>query len=495
VRIDDESTNAKRFKVHPRVIIPENSVFLEEKKTWFSVDLDKIPIARGSGVKAVFIRESYKLLYPKLEKSLLKESENRCVSFSGNPGIGKSLFYIYCLRRLMKREFLTDHILLLHSGSRCIEYKKAESCFVECDGDRFKELSRTRTVIRLIDPPVFGTELLGWKGFSILFTSPGLEGLHEFKKGSRMNLFMPPWTLEELLECNKECRLGIKTDLIEERFDEIGGIARHVFDFNLYQSALADLENFMGNKAIINLLDIVKSSGQANPKDYSHRILVMNPSTDFSKYSLGFTSKKVCMRIFEKFYNEKKNDLLKFIDMKDEDNLTASMRGELFERFVISLFKSENEFQVYGVGEHGLISQFTLNFSKLEVSLYDRLEDCDLKDKSKYFVPRSRNNGSYDSLWFDGNTLYIFQITVAKSHSIKLKPMEEVLKAAKRKRVDDVKFVFITPLSKCEGYLRLQDIVGVNNKKVNKMSKAMREIKQTQYVLGLDTSLYNDIPE
>jgi hypothetical protein len=263
-----------------KYLIPENCVLLEEKEKHFSVDLEKIPITRGSGVKLVYIRESYKILYSKLENSLLRENENRNITFSGNSGIGKSLFYVYCLKELIKRNFLTDHVLLLHSGSRCMEYMNLKK------------------VIRLIDPPVFGTELFGWKGFSIIFASPDLDGLREFKKGSRMNFFMPPWTLEEILECNKECRLGMRRNVFVQRFDEIGGIARYLFDLNMYQTAHTELNNFMGRDAISNLLDILKaiSKGASTKDEYSHRILVMIPSTDYLNYSLGFASKNICRR-------------------------------------------------------------------------------------------------------------------------------------------------------------------------------------------------------
>ena len=135
--------------------------------------------------------------------------------------------------------------------------------------------------------------------------------------------------------------------------------------------------------------------------------------------------------------------------------------------------------------KHGTTDEYLLKFNALNAVIYDKLETCDLRDRSKYHVPQSKMNGAYDSLWFDGKTLHIFQITVAKLHTIKLKPMEDLLKFAKSKKITEFKFTFIVPFTRFEEYKKSQDIVGVNNTKVKKTSDMMKEIEKTQYVVAL----------
>jgi hypothetical protein len=473
-----------------------HDVFKEEDPKHFLVDLDKIPLSRGSGIKYIYIRESYTLLFERLKCALLRGGdENKHISFSGNPGIGKSFFYVYCIDSLIKRSFLNDYVLVVHSGSFVAEYIEHQKRLVYCDYERFRELRFQANVIRLIDPPVAETELLGWKGFSVLFTSPGIPGFHEFKKASRMNLYMPPWTLDEILECNLECKLNLREAIIKERFEYIGGIARLVFSNDLYQSALLNLSNYIGEDSITRLLDVVNSRGQASASDYSHRILVMNPSHDYSNFSLGFASKKICKLVFEKFYHEKKNELRKFIDMKNEDLLTAVMRGELFETLVISIFERGYKLKGSEVTEKGVVGNFELTFGSLEIVIYESLIECNLEDSAKFFVPKSKTNGSFDSIWFDGSTLHLFQITLAKSHPIKLKPMEEAMKIINGKNFKDVKFVFIVPTSRFDNYLHLQSIVGASNKKIKRMLNGVSKFEKHQFVLVVETEYYTNIPE
>ncbi len=69
------------------------------------------------------------------------------------------------------------------------------------------------------------------------------------------------------------------------------------------------------------------------------------------------------------------------------------------------------------------------------------------------------------------------------------------MKFLKSKGIDDFRFVFVVPLSRYEGYKKLHDIVDLSNAKVKKMSREMKKIESTQFVVALDTNLYADILE
>ncbi len=112
-------------------LIPINDVFIEENEKYFIVNQDLIPLARFSDFVKVYIRDSYKV-YGMIRSALIEKNFYRSISVSGNPGIGKSFFYIYCAKLLIQRDFLNDHTLVLHSDSECMEYIAAKKSFQRC---------------------------------------------------------------------------------------------------------------------------------------------------------------------------------------------------------------------------------------------------------------------------------------------------------------------------------------------------------------------------
>ncbi|GMF23126.1 unnamed protein product [Phytophthora lilii] len=104
------------------------------------------------------------------------------VSVEGNPGIGKSYFYVYCAFRFI-RGFVDqelkkqDYNLIL--DQIYFQYHPSDDSLHQLSNDEVRVMKDKPKVVRLINKT--STTLCGWAGMSFLFTSPRLKELDKFK--------------------------------------------------------------------------------------------------------------------------------------------------------------------------------------------------------------------------------------------------------------------------------------------------------------------------
>lgn len=159
-----------------------------------------------------------------IKQSLGHHDKNLVVT--GNPGIGKSRFYVYCAFRLIRG--LVDeemkarkYTLVLNFGERYLTYSWSEKVFVSIEGKAVLQLQDSANVLRFVEAR--SSTLVGWNGVSILFTSPALDELSDYTKGlNSMSFICPMWTLAELRACNSilDEAQRLPDDELESRFSK-----------------------------------------------------------------------------------------------------------------------------------------------------------------------------------------------------------------------------------------------------------------------------------
>ncbi|KAG1713174.1 hypothetical protein DVH05_028504 [Phytophthora capsici] len=179
--------------------------------------------------------------YYTLVKDMLGNEEG-CVTVTGTPGIGKSIFYAYFFQRLQKEKKGKNTWIIAAAYRK----DKLKCAFVYKDSADDPELIVTGTTIdayviaaykekkRLIllsdGPP----ERLWGATQMVVFTSPNDSWLRSVRKDN-CTLYMPLWTLAELQEAAEMLVLqgrdgsDITDEMIEERFYTFGGVARECF--------------------------------------------------------------------------------------------------------------------------------------------------------------------------------------------------------------------------------------------------------------------------
>ncbi len=78
---------------------------IEEAEITQFIKLKSFPPIMHGNCPYVVVRECYLDLYEKVRKCLDPWYLRTSITITGNPGIGKSYFYLYCIFRLLKEKF------------------------------------------------------------------------------------------------------------------------------------------------------------------------------------------------------------------------------------------------------------------------------------------------------------------------------------------------------------------------------------------------------
>eukprot|EP00644_Phytophthora_capsici_P003913 jgi/Phyca11/108643/e_gw1.15.666.1 len=241
------------------------------------------------------------------------------VVVTGNPGIGKSWFYLYCIFQLIRNREREDikqlppYELVMNYDDNFVKYDAARAEFVRLNKEDVDDLMDKPFVLRLVDAR--STKLMGWRGVSVLFAVPDAEDLHDFEKVPGPKFIMPAWSLEELQDCNQVLPddLKLAEDELVSRFDAFGGIPRYVFSKN--KTAIENkLKRAMASFSVKEILSYCKRGAAVKESDQSDCVLQMVPSeANFRlKFYLDFLSSDICEKIVFQAEGEDLTMLAKF---------------------------------------------------------------------------------------------------------------------------------------------------------------------------------------
>jgi hypothetical protein len=256
---DDIGDNGKK-NACMYVVVPDSSLKRERADDWFPQTIKTKKVKLGNDVgdsftnyfvmkgfppmahaitnyTKIFERKSYIVLFEQLMERIrcsIKEKSDSNIVVTENPGTEKSRLYLYCIFRFIRDTKLANEFssfqLVLNYDQKYHRYsfKTEEFCLVT--SEEVGVLQEKQNVIRLIEGK--SSTLTGWKGISILFSSPGLKGIKEFLKVHSTKYILPVWSCEELLEYNSilDSSLHLLDELLVERYEKFGGIPRFIFE-------------------------------------------------------------------------------------------------------------------------------------------------------------------------------------------------------------------------------------------------------------------------
>ena len=187
-----------------------------------SVDQDFLPTMVHPFFSDRFlVRNAYISYYERILGFLTKRSY---ISLTGTPGIGKSIFYIYCSQRYRCENPNMTIVTASFSDNR-----ELEVCAIFRPGQPVEY----QTIIPRIPGSIHfydGTPPRVPHGAQMVcFTSPNDDWLkfmlNKFPS-NHVTLFLPLWSRAELHSANRELGLGIESGELDRRFNVFGGVAR-----------------------------------------------------------------------------------------------------------------------------------------------------------------------------------------------------------------------------------------------------------------------------
>ena len=244
---------------------------------------------------------------------LILSGEVKDIVVTGTPGIGKSMFGYYLL-----------YLLRCEGKTVVFELKGAWYRF----GDEGAEKGRLDDFYYagylddpeswyLSDPKDRPEE--NFAGTTIVLVSPAFERVKEFLKlPTSKRIFMPVWSLEELLKCRRVVFPHVlRTDVVKS-FGVVGGVARAIFNVGKFELLKDGILTAVGEVDVALLRRAARlSSGQnrIQTSEVGDKLfhILSNSGDNFKGYTVTFASNYTRDLIARGVAERGRDDLLAFV--------------------------------------------------------------------------------------------------------------------------------------------------------------------------------------
>jgi hypothetical protein len=210
-------------------------------------------------IKKLYVRKCYEGVFDLLLEHI--DHGRKSFAISGTSGIGKSLFFVYILYRLMK-DFsnktlsLKPNRIVYHMGDMFKCFDLQQQLVTEVSKLNVANIVRQQDTFYVIDGqksyPVSSSCIV------LFISSPRSEMYKSFVKQRRAKQwYFPVWTLDELQTCQIHCYTALTNEMLHDRYHISGGVARFVLDTD-YSIPVPDtintaLDDFDAVKGVRNI--------------------------------------------------------------------------------------------------------------------------------------------------------------------------------------------------------------------------------------------------
>ncbi|KAF0407574.1 rxlr effector candidate protein [Gigaspora margarita] len=331
------------------------------------------------------------------------------------------------------------------------------------------------------------------------------EEFQEFDKIIVKRFCMSPWSLDELLICQKHIFPVVPVDIMVELYSKAGGVPRYVLQRAEESIKYSNPNTLEGRETIVksslsriseailetrNFADILQFFTERNESfNISNRLIHRWPNVSYDDYYLGWASSFIFEEIRKKLEVSAWNDLReKILNYK----LYPSARGIMMESYAIHLFVSGDcSFEVRKLDDTNECTTITEKYTikrqpKVEYIL--KPEELSSHEGSKIILPAKTNFGAADLFVTPQD---IFQVTVSQHHPIKQNLLVDIVKNMPA-RINDadakIRFYFIVP-DDIYDVFKYQNIVTRDNdtktfRKVKSINHIIKDVEQ--WVLKID---------
>jgi hypothetical protein len=376
-----------------------------ERDGWISFG-QNIP---STTLKHLYVRESYRTIASSINPGINKGI------ITGTPGIGKSIFLIYLLWKLVKegkRVLFIYHPFSIYYDEQGVVFmldKIPSSIDFSFWNDTLWCLfdAKAKKEAQLNE---FPHEMCTF----IVSTSPRREMVNDFKKPPvPQEFYMPTWSEAEL-----EAIVPFFPNATEwrDRFENLGGIPRHVLEvttrppIQMLEAACTDC----------SLDDCIKKIGMnstiTEESNVVHLLVHVTSSAPYSDSSVRYASQAALNVIVRNKGNEAKRRMSELLASCQGNPLMAALCGYIFEPYAIELLERGGSFRcrqlVHG-NKRIKPDETTLDIPLSIKTVVDGVAPN--QTRNRLHVPKTTNYAAIDA-WIPG--IGAFQMTVGKKHDI-----------------------------------------------------------------------------
>ena len=378
----------------------------------------------------LFVRECYKSLYDKVTEVLRKDKKGNVVTVMGTPGIGKTVFGLLVMHRLLEEG---NTVMYYHGGEDVYFLFAPKNSLViaaaRMDGFEIPEPTETGYVGRITtqdrdkthrvgkelvifledqsklyyvhDPPKGGIKLREAIRCNTIIVSSPHRGNTNTMKNQQILFYMPIWTREELALGNKHFGTGVTDQELQQRWDKFGGIARWV----LTKDGTTGLQLLNGALAKLRQDDMkhVLDPFFLDSNQTSSLVVHMHPKDDFSMYSTRIATPQMFDRIRMRLKLVTNIDVQRWAETMQ--NSTEISMGTIMEQCWHNQFLFEDgvdgctirELFDDSVSGPTYVSKEKLDFTSSTTFGNRKMSDLHTLKENEYCKPESPNFETVDS--------------------------------------------------------------------------------------------------
>ena len=436
----------------------------------------------------LFIRECYFEMREAIAKEFnldtttLKEKEpiqgSHQMILTGTPGIGKSCFAYFLL------------VELLRLGEEVVYQIGREYWYF--DGGAWSLIADESAAHRFVQ--TFGhwyiCDLYRDEGSyvrsifakSIIISSPKVGKLKEILNHGSQRYFLPLWSDEEISLFMDMHGDGIDRSEAEKTIEDWGNVPRNIV-LKVAQTLEQTIFQVDSVSSLRRKMDVAANEDLGMPSKLIH----LSPNAGYKSFTARICSAKAERLIFERLVENDFDQVVEFA-FSDPKSGYQSAAGVAFEHVAHEVLKGGGKYRMQRLGDRNAWEELNLEGSlyvEFPASTRD-LEELKITPNG-YYKPKPSNFACMDALCLSASgVLYMFQMTRAQKHPIKLQPFLNILKALRAKnKVERVSFVFVVPSGHDEWSSWGQDQVFTckGGKASKEEESEMRNV--TQYIMTL----------
>ena len=286
------------------------------------------------------------------------------------------------------------------------------------------------STLYLFNPAEENTQAFKTSCFTVIATSPDEKHFSNARKVPDMDeLYLSPWTFEEVLDANSALPAGQRQDksTLETRFLLVGGSIRFLLSpTSTYITTEAAVSSQLTNLSFEKLelwYSLIQNEQSVGKLEAPHYLFHCQPNFENGGITciLRFAAKKTEALIVNRITIKTDAEWENFVKLMLQIDSSRSNLGLRFESFIHAYMRNykdlSNKFRVLKNDNFDLDSvlEKTPDFVRSDNPEED-VANALVDSTCTYVVPSNSDYSAVDSFYVDGTTVYCFRVTINEKH-------------------------------------------------------------------------------